>query len=103
MDRLTLNSVSNGSSNFQGTPPVESGATGQVFSRMVAQVGQPVTNHDITDQSTSSDNQRYLNPKKKWLNDFKSRISVTHVVPPHTITFTNELVIYGNNVTLLDC
>ncbi|WP_419835308.1 hypothetical protein [Endozoicomonas atrinae] len=70
MDRLTLNSVSNGSSNFQGTPSAESGATGQAFSRMVAEVGQPVTNHDITDQSTSSDNQRYLNPKKKWLNDF---------------------------------
>ena len=73
MDRPTysqLNRVLNGLSNFQGMPLPESGATGQAFSRMVTEVGQPVTNHDITDQSTSSDNQGYLNPKKKWLKNF---------------------------------
>ena len=73
MDRPTysqLNRALNGLSNFQGMPLPESGATGQAFSRMVTEVGQPVTNHDITDQSTSSDNQGYLNPKKKCLKDF---------------------------------
>ncbi len=73
MDRPTstqLNPIPNGLSNFQGNPSAESGATGQAFSRMVAEVEQPVTNHDITDQSTSSDNQGYLNPEKKCLKDF---------------------------------
>ncbi|WP_422489321.1 hypothetical protein [Endozoicomonas sp. ALE010] len=73
MDKPTSSQLSpapNGPSNIQGTPLAESGATGQAFSRLVTEVRQPVTNHDMTDQSTSSDNQGYLNPKKKWLEDF---------------------------------
>ncbi|WP_257284312.1 hypothetical protein, partial [Endozoicomonas sp. SESOKO1] len=63
MDRLTssqLNSAPNGLSTIQGTLLAEPGATGQAFSRMVTEVGQPVTDHNMTAQSTSSDNQGYL-------------------------------------------
>ena len=73
MDRPTssqLNPAPNGLSNIKGMPLAEPGATGQAFSRMVTESGQPVTNHDITDQSTSSDNQGYLNPEKEWLKGF---------------------------------
>ncbi|WP_422468192.1 hypothetical protein [Endozoicomonas sp. ALC013] len=73
MDRPTSSQLSpapNGLSNIPSISLAESGATGQVFSRMVTEVGLPVTNHDMTDQSTSSDNQGYLNHKKKWLKDF---------------------------------
>ena len=73
MDRPTSSQLSpppNGLSNIQGMSLAESGATGQAFSRMVTEFGQPVTNHDITEQSTSSDNQGYLNPEKKWLKGF---------------------------------
>ena len=48
----------------------ESGATGQAFSRVITEVGQPVTNYNITDQYTSSDNQGYINPEIKWLKGF---------------------------------
>ena len=37
---------------------------------MVTEVGQPVTNYNITDQYTSSDNQGYINPEIKWLKGF---------------------------------
>ena len=70
MDRPTssqLNPAPNGLSNIQGMPLAESGATGQAFSRIITKVGQPVTNHEITDQSTNSYNQGYLNPEKEWL------------------------------------
>ncbi|WBA79735.1 hypothetical protein [Endozoicomonas sp. GU-1] len=73
MDRLNfsqLNPVPNCFSNIQGTTLAESGATGQAFSRMVTEVEQSVTNHDITEQSTSSDHQGDLGPKKKWLKAF---------------------------------
>ncbi|WP_422467845.1 hypothetical protein [Endozoicomonas sp. ALC013] len=73
MYRLTssqLNPAPKGLSNIQGMPLAEPGATGQAFFRMVTEVEQPVTNHNMTDQSTSSDNQGHLNPKKKWLKYF---------------------------------
>ncbi|MBO9484479.1 MULTISPECIES: hypothetical protein [Gammaproteobacteria] len=68
MDRPTSSQLSpapDGLSNIQGMVLAESGAIGQAFSRKVTEVGQPLTNHDITDQSTSSHNQGYLNPEKK--------------------------------------
>ena len=73
MDRPTssqLNPAPNGLSIIQGMPSAESGATGQAFSRMVTEVGQPVTDHGMTDQSENSDNQGYLNPEKEWLKGF---------------------------------
>ncbi|USE36941.1 hypothetical protein [Endozoicomonas sp. SCSIO W0465] len=73
MDRPTCSQLSpapNGLSNIQGMSLAESGATGHAFSRMVTEFGQPVTSYDNTDQSTSSDNQGYLNPKIKWLKGF---------------------------------
>ncbi|USE36451.1 hypothetical protein [Endozoicomonas sp. SCSIO W0465] len=73
MDRPTCSQLSpapSGLSNIQGMSLAESGATGHAFSRMVTEFGQPVTSYDNTDQSTSSDNQEYLNPKIKWLKDF---------------------------------
>ncbi len=73
MNRPTSSQLSpapNGLSNIQGMSLAESGAAGQAFSRVVTEVGQPVTKHDMTGQTTSSDNQGYLNPKIKWLKDF---------------------------------
>ncbi|WBA79747.1 hypothetical protein [Endozoicomonas sp. GU-1] len=73
MDRLTSSHLSpapNGLFNIQDISLAESGATGQVFSWTVTEVGKPVTNHDMSDQSTRSDNQGYLNHKKKLLKDF---------------------------------
>ena len=70
MDRPTFSQLSpapNGLSNIKGMSLAESGTTGQAFSRMVTEFGQPVTNHDITDQYTISDNQGCLNPEKEWL------------------------------------
>ncbi|MGI2030165.1 hypothetical protein [Endozoicomonas acroporae] len=85
MDRQTYSQpspVPNGLSNIQGTPLAESGAKGQAFSRMVTEVGQPVTNHDMTDQSTSSDNQGHLNSEKKWLKDFAIQNQTNHKDSP---------------------
>ncbi|WBA79738.1 hypothetical protein [Endozoicomonas sp. GU-1] len=78
MDKPTSSQSSpapNGPSNIQGTPLAEPGTTGQAFSRMVTEVGQPVTNHDRTDQPISSDNQGYLNPKKKMVKRFRCKKS----------------------------
>ena len=81
MDRPASSQLSpapNGLSNIQGMSLAESGATGQAFSRMVTEFGQPVTNHDITDPSTSSDNQGYLNPEKEWLKGFTVQNQTSH-------------------------
>ncbi len=85
MDRQTSSQsspVPNGLSNIQGTPLAESGAKGQAFSRMVTEVEQPVTNHDMTDQSTSSDIQGHLNSEKKWLKDFAIQNQTNHKDSP---------------------
>ena len=83
MDRPTsLNSAPNGLSNIKGMSLAEPGATGQAFSRMVTEFEQPVTNHHITDQSISSNNQGYLNPEKEWLKGFAVQNQTSHKDSP---------------------
>ena len=87
-----LNPAPNGLSTVQGMPSAESGATGQTFSRMVTEVGQPVTDHEMTDQSTSSDNQGYLNPEREWLKGSAVQNQTSYKDSPVAISLENYQV-----------